>query len=176
MKGMIAELEKAQNATSDAVDVLSAKVESEISRVDGESDATNAAVSALETKMDDVVARLENEQSSTNDAVSAVDTKVDDEVQRVDGLIDGIKDTLDVMAHLRTRQSAAGFGDYLQVDEANNVHVHGSAVKLFIALIIFWLVFAPIGMAWIAIKYFGGGNNAVNKYAKVEIMASESED
>merc|ERR1712048_334604 len=172
MVGMIADLEAAQNATSDAVDVLSAKVESEISRVDGESDATNAAVSALETKMDDVVARLENEQSSTNDAVTAVDTKVDDEVQRVDGLIDGIKDTLDVMANLRTRQSAAGFGDYLQVDEANNVHVS----KLFIALIIFWLVFAPIGMAWIAIKYFNGGKKAVNKYAKVEIMASESED
>merc|ERR1712048_68530 len=134
-------------ATSDVVDVLSAKVESEI-------------------------ARVENEQSSTNDAVTAVDTKVDNEVQRVDGLIDGIKDTLDVMAHLRTRQSAAGFGDYLQVDEANNVHVS----KLFIALIIFWLVFAPIGMAWIAIKYFNGGKKAVNQYAKVEIMASESED
>merc|ERR1712154_366252 len=156
--GMIADLEAAQNATSDAVDVLSAKVESEIARVDNEQQATNDAVSALDTKMDDVVARLENEQSSTNDEVSAVDTKVDDEVQRVDGLIDDIKDTLDVMAHLRTRQSAAGFGDYLQVDEANNVHVHGSAVKLFIGLIIFGLVFAPIATVWIAIKYFDAGN------------------
>merc|ERR1711897_35106 len=98
---------------------------------------TNDAVSALETTMDDVVARLENEQSSTNVAVTAVDTKVDNEVQRVDGLIDGIKDTLDVMANLRTRQSAAGsfVGDYLQVDEeANTVHVS----KLFIALLVFW--------------------------------------
>merc|ERR1711933_284954 len=134
---------------------------------------TNDAVSALNTKMDDVVARLENEQSSTNDAVTAVDTKVDNEVQRVDGLIDGIKDTLDVMANLRTRQSAAGFGDYLQVDEANNVHVHGSAVKLFIGLIIFWLICAPIAAVWIAIKYFGNGKAKINQYSKVEIMASE---
>merc|ERR1719439_30969 len=153
---MIAELEAAQNATSDAVDVLSAKVESEIARVDGEQQATNDAVTALDTKMNEVVARLEDEQSSTNDEVSAVDTKVDNEVQRVDGLIDNIKDTLDVMANLRTRQSAAGsfVGDYLQVDEANNVHVHGSAVKLFIVLLIFWLIFAPIATVWIAIKFF----------------------
>merc|ERR1711902_143853 len=109
----------------------------------------------LETKMDEAVQRLDNEQSSTNDAVTAVDTKVDGEMQRVDGLIGNIKDTLDVMANLRTRQSAAGFGDYLQVDEeANNVHVHGSAVKFFIGLIIFWLVFAPIAIVWIVIKYF----------------------
>merc|ERR1719486_650972 len=99
-----------------------------IARVDGEQQATNDAVSTLDTKLDDVVARLENEQSTTNDAVTAVDTKVDGEMQRVDGLIDDIKDTLDVMANLRTRQSAAGFGDYLQVDEeTNSVHVHGSA-------------------------------------------------
>merc|ERR1712048_679835 len=115
-----------------------------------------------------------NEQSSTNDAVTAVDTKVDNEVQRVDGLIDGIKDTLDVMANLGTRQSAAGFGDYLQVDEANNVHVHGSAVKLFIALIIFWLIFAPIATVWIAMRYFNDGNKA-NKYVEV-VMESESEN
>merc|ERR1712154_32313 len=49
MMGMIADLEKAQNATSDAVDVLSAKVETEVARVDGESDATNAAISSLGT-------------------------------------------------------------------------------------------------------------------------------
>merc|ERR1719486_1611587 len=145
-----------------------------IARVDGEQQATNDAVSALETTMDDVVARLENEQSTTNDAVTAVDTKVDGEMQRVDGLIDDIKDTLDVMANLRTRQSAAGFGDYLQVDEANNVHVHGSAVKLFFVLIIFWLVFTPIGMARIAIKYFNGGKKA-SKYVEV-VMESESEN
>merc|ERR1712157_363469 len=129
---------------------------------------------ALETKMDEAVQRLDNEQSSTNDAVTAVDTKVDGEMQRVDGLIGNIKDTLDVMANLRTRQSAAGFGDYLQVDEANNVHVHGSAVKLFIVLVIFWLICAPIATVWIAIKFFNNGGNG-NKYKEVVMMESESE-
>jgi hypothetical protein len=174
-KGMIADLEAAQTATSGAVDVLSANVESEIARVDGEQQATNDAVSALDTKVDGVVQRLEDEQSSTNEAVTAVDTKVDTEMQRVDGLIDNIKDDLDVMANLRARHSAAGFGDYLQVDEENNVHLHASAVKTFIALIVIWAICAPIAAVWIAMKFFKNGGK-VNKYKKVEIMSSDCED
>lgn len=75
-------------------------------------------------------------------------------------------------------QTLRGMGDYFKVDHANpdnyyQIDLSTTGVKLFVGLFLLWLIVAPIGMVWIAMRYCNNGQK-VNKYAKVDVV-SESE-
>merc|ERR1711971_784994 len=74
-------------------------------------------------------------------------------------------------------QTLRGYGDFLKVDHANKdkyyqIDLGDTSVRIFIGLVIFWVICAPIGMVWIAMKFCSSGK--VYKYSKVDV-ASESE-
>merc|ERR1712048_117140 len=162
----------------------------EIARVDQASVETNNAITALDTKLNDEVSQLETAQSSTNDAITTLDTKVDTEVARLDGSVDDIQHTLDIMANLRGYKSAAGLMDFFKVDGSfesvqqnkdldgyYKIDFSGNGMKVFVVLFIAALIFSPVMMVYLALKYFGARQANNTKYAKVSIVSeTEAED
>ena len=76
-----------------------------------------------------------------------------------------------------SEQVLSGYGDYLKVDHANKdqyyqIDLGDNGVRGLIALILFWILCAPIGMVWIAMKYCS--EQEEYKYAKVDVV-SDSE-